>query len=273
MELWERKNYLTEIPFIFNSYIREYDISKANINILLWKNKISQNQYYELLNSPRDVRQYTIGMMQRNNEDIKNTLEQGFMECRKLFMTSNQLTDADILSTKNDAIYVINKIPKFTQFDNINFINKNTYTSYMSLNRRHIELYYVFDRISNFEKVDVKGISESKLEYHKKYFLDFICYYFDMIQNDGLNNLIDTFQGFYQNYVDMNLDIGYYRSFNEVSSFVLKWNRINSRTTYVINSEEILRRYSKDIIDITFNATLLREMYQYLSLIYFSNYK
>ena len=143
----------------------------------------------------------------------------------------------------------------------------------MSLNRRHIELYYVFDRISNFEKVDVKGISESKLEYHRKYFLDFICYYFDMIQNDGLNNLIDTFQGFYQNYVDMNLDIGYYRLFNEVSSFVLKWNRMNSRTTYVINSEEILKRYSKDIIDITFNATLLREMYQYLSLIYFSNYK
>lgn len=271
MELWERKNYLSDLPFIFNSYIREYDISKANINILLWKKVLNRSQYEQLMLSPRDVRQYTIGMMQRNDEKVKKILEEGFCECRKMFIQSNGLTDVDILSIKNDAIYIINKIPTYTQFDNINFLNKNTYTSYMSLNKKHIELYYVSDKIKGIEKIDVKGISDEKIEKHKEYFLDFIYFFFDMIQSDALENLIHSFQTFYQNYVNRKLDIGYYRTFNEISSFSLLWNRnLNLNLSYLIDSEEMMKQYPNNI-DISFNMNLLREMYQYLTMIYFSS--
>ena len=44
MNLYERKNYTLPIKYIFNSYIREYDISKANINILLYKDSLIRPQ-------------------------------------------------------------------------------------------------------------------------------------------------------------------------------------------------------------------------------------
>lgn len=273
MELWEYTNYLTEIPFMFNTYIREYDISKANINILFRKKAISEEQYHTLYQSPKDIRQYTIGMMQRNNEKIKETLENGFKECRKMFLEYNQLSNVDILSIKKDAIYVINKKPKYTEFDNIVFLNKNTYTSYMSLAKRRIELYYIRDRINNLEKVDVKGISDEKLKYHDNYFLDFIYYFFDIIQNENIESLISSFQTFYKNYVERQLEIGYYRPFNEVSSFVLDWkDDLNPTKKYMIDSLNMANKYRENI-DISYNANLLREMYQYLSYIYFSSHK
>ena len=88
------------IPFLFNSYIREYDISKANINILLSKGIIDRTMYDKLYQSPRDVRQYTIGMLLRQNEKYKEILEDGFCEYRKLFIESNSLEEKDILSIK-----------------------------------------------------------------------------------------------------------------------------------------------------------------------------
>ncbi|MDD3122052.1 MAG: hypothetical protein PHC62_00890 [Candidatus Izemoplasmatales bacterium] len=272
MELWERKNYLSDIPFMFNTYIREYDISKANINILLWKQKITQEYYHQLLNSPRNIRQYEVGMLQRNNEDIKLVLEEGFKECRKMFFESNELTDIDILSIKNDAIFIVNKIPKYTEFENIVFLNKNTYTSYMSLYRRNIELYYQSNRLTGEDHVDVKGISDTKLQYHKPYFLDFIYYFFDMIQNDGLDNLITNFQMFFNDYINRKLDVGYYRSFNETSSFMLDWNRtLNPSQRYMIDSLEMASRHA-DNINFSFNMNLLREIYGYISSIYFMHH-
>ena len=34
MKLYEQTNYLADIDYLLSTYIREYDISKANINIL-----------------------------------------------------------------------------------------------------------------------------------------------------------------------------------------------------------------------------------------------
>ena len=92
-----------------------------------------------------------------------------------------------------------------------------------------------------------------------------------MIQNDALENLIHSFQTFYQNYVNRKLDIGYYRTFNEISSFSLLWNRnLKWNLSYLIDSEEMMKQYPNNI-DISFNMNLLREMYQYLTMIYFSS--
>ena len=42
--LYEKKNYLNPIPYLFSD-IREYDISKANINILFAKGIIDEDKY------------------------------------------------------------------------------------------------------------------------------------------------------------------------------------------------------------------------------------
>ena len=44
-QLWERINYLTDKPFILSSNIYEYDITKANINVLRSMDMISEYEY------------------------------------------------------------------------------------------------------------------------------------------------------------------------------------------------------------------------------------
>ena len=63
--LYDKKNYLNPIPYLFSD-IREYDISKANINILFAKGIIDEDKYKYLYNLPRMDRQYTIGNMCKN---------------------------------------------------------------------------------------------------------------------------------------------------------------------------------------------------------------
>ena len=43
--LINRSYYTLNIPYLISRYIREYDISKANINILLYKKYIDQDMY------------------------------------------------------------------------------------------------------------------------------------------------------------------------------------------------------------------------------------
>ena len=65
-EFFNRKNYLLKVPYIFSSYIREYDISKANINILLAQGIINLDQYNYYVQLPKQDRQYQLGMLQKN---------------------------------------------------------------------------------------------------------------------------------------------------------------------------------------------------------------
>lgn len=267
MELYEITDYRSEIPFLFNNYIREYDIRKANINILYKNGILSEKDYNFLLQSPRDVRQYVIGNMQKD-ENINNTLMKGFKECRKLFIECNYLEESDILSIKKDAIFVINKIPKYCKFDNIEFVNKNVYTSYISFFNKRLELYYSSGK-TNIEKIDVKGISDNNLKYHEKYMLDFLYFVFEMIENDGLENTILCFNRFYDDYINKRLEIGYYRNFNSQSGFTLNFqDPFNKNRGYEIFNEKIALT-NFDNINISYNMNLLRILFQYLSSLQF----
>lgn len=270
MELYERSDYRSEIPFLFNNYIREYDISKANINILYWKNVLSHDMYIELYNSPRDVRQYVIGNMQKDSK-VNEILMNGFIECRKMFLTENGLTELDILSIKKDAIFIINKIPKVTKFGNIEFMQKNVYTSYMSFFNKKLELYYSSSKVTGngIEKIDVKGISEQKLIMHKDFMLDFLYYIFDMIENDSLENAIEGFRRFYNQYINKELNIGYYRNLNPESAFTINYKSpFNQFIKYEIE-QSYLAYKEFDSINISYNMNLLRIIFQYLSSIHF----
>lgn len=270
MEIYERTDYRSAIPFLFSNYIREYDISKANINILYWKNVISCETYMELYRSPRDVRQYVIGNMQKDSK-VNEILMNGFVECRRMFLMENGLTEMDILSIKKDAIFVINKIPRVTKFNNIEFVKKNTYTSYMSFFNKKLELYYSSDKVSENgqEKIDVKGISDHKLLYHKDFMLDFLYFIFDMIENDSLENTIAGFNCFYNLYINRELDIGFYRNFDPESAYTINYKSpFNQYITYQIEQSHLASR-EFDSINISYNMNLLRVIFQYLSSIHF----
>ena len=83
-----------------------------------------------------------------------------------------------------------------------------------------LELYYYLNRVDQEEKLDIKGISDEKIaKYHSNYMVDFLLYLFEVLSNQGVKDAILVLKGFYDNYINYNLDIGYYRELNSMSIF------------------------------------------------------
>ena len=257
-------NYTAPIDYIVSSYIREYDISNANINILLYKNLISLDDYKIYSNLDRFKRQYTIGMLQRKDKTIAKELNDGFKEIMDLFIKSNNIKEYEILSIKKDAIYLINKIPNITSFSNIEFITKNTYTSFYKISK--LEFYYFSSKINNLEQIDIKGINDEKIKLHENDFLEFLLILFETAENN-INDSVDLITTYYNRYINHELDIGHYREFNSRSQF-----RLITDSRYSTFFADILDNdFSRSNINIYYNLNIIVELYKIFTRVIFQN--
>lgn len=270
--LYLKDTYVAEgINYIISSYIREYDISKANINILLYYGVINQEEFSTILSMDRMERQITVGLMCRNGspngkydgKEVNKILSNGFVEFRRMFFEANEIEDYEVLSIRKDAIFLINKVPTTTQFSNVTFLNSEVYTSYYRLSR-HLEAYYFRDVINQVEKIDFKGISDNVLVYHKDHMLDFILYIFELAEAGEIETIVTTLSNFYKEYVTYNLDVGYYREFNSNSLIM-----INNKGVSKFGLQYVEESIDKTKIDIGYNLELLRNMISIFSQIYF----
>lgn len=260
--LYNMVNYKAKFPYLFSKYIREYDIQKANISILFNKGLIDRATYERLFISSREDRQVEIGLMIKYNKNISNELKKGIIEAKKMLFEANGITDSDILCIKNDAVFVIDKILKYTDFGLIKFVLKNEFTSYMSLDNGKVECYYSYDRISQSEKYEVKGLGNAFV-YHEEYLSDWIRFIFYEIESGRIESTIGNISNFYMDYISLNLDIGYYREFNSESLFAIN-NSIYK--IFSIQNREDLRH-----VNIMYNLNIIRTIHQYITNIYFMN--
>lgn len=260
--LYNMVNYKAQFPYLFSRYIREYDIQKANISILYSKGLIDRATYERLLISSREDRQIEIGLMIKYDKKISDELKKGIIEAKKMLFEANNLLDSDILCIKNDAVFVIDKMLKYTDFGLIKFVLKNEFTSYMSLDNGKIECYYFHDRINETELYEVKGLGNSYI-YHDEYMSDWIRFIFYEIESGRIESTIGNIYNFYLDYINLYLDIGYYREFNSESLFAIN-NSIYK--IFSIQNREDLRH-----VNIMYNLNIIRTIYQYITNIYFMN--
>lgn len=254
--LYKEKNYTINLNYLFNQYIREYDISKANINILFAKGVIDQELYYNLYNSERMVRQVYIGKMIRDNESIQEILNQGLIEYKQKFFESNGINDNDIISIKNDALFILNKAPRVLQFDNVQFVHKNTYTSFIRINE--LEIYYGYDK--GLEVIDIKGIKDSDIEMYHMEFLDIIINFFRYIQKNGAEVTLRYISEILNMYVNFQLPINAYRRFRSSNDYVLN-GYTESYGIYFL--EDNIQ--NKRSLNISHNFNILRTLHIYAS--------
>ena len=254
--LYKEKNYTIKLNYLFNQYIREYDISKANINILFAKGVIDENLYRQLYDADRMDRQVYIGMMIRNNEKIQEVLNEGIIEYKQKFFEANGITDADIISIKNDAVFVLNKAPRILKFDNIEFVHKNTYTSFMRLNE--IEVYYGCDLCD--EVIDIKGIKDSDIGKYHLGFLYIILDFLNTLQKSGAKPALDYITSIMTQYVKLELPIDIYRRFRSSNDYVLNGFTVGYSMSYLEDTMS-----NKKAIDITHNFNILKIMHMYAS--------
>lgn len=213
----ESLNLSPDLPYVISQYIREYDISKCNINMLLLDGKIDRDLYKDLYHSPKYIREIKVGNMIKSNSDLYNSIKNNIIKYRNMFFSSNGITNEDILTVKSDAIFTINKLASHTVFDEyVEFINKNTYTSFFKI--ENLELYYN----SDLDILDVKGINDKKLKKHTNGMLDLLKTIIFLIESNDLEYASKIISNIYNDYLNDELPIDYYRSFDSNSSFKLK---------------------------------------------------
>ena len=251
--IWENDTYRAPITFLVGRNIREYDISKGNINILLYFNIINQETYNFLYNLPKMERQIRVGIMQKDDR-IADAISNGFKEMRTLFCTQNNIEENEILAIKKDALYIIDKVPQYIKFRNVEFLCKNLYTSFYYIGG--LELYYN----SKYEILDVKGISDNTLHYHDNYMKDFLMYMFSLIEKRDYASAISDLNGFRNDYLNLKLPPGYYREFDNRSLYCVKYkyDGLNSYIPGITYDHQL-----KDL-DISFNNNILMELHRIL---------
>lgn len=264
-KIYDNINYSSDISYLTNTFIYEYDISKANINILYMKGVIDKTTYDHLYNSPRMMRQKYIGMLQKDKEVVK-ILKDGIIEAKKMLFEANNIQDYEVLSVKNDAVFIINRKLKVTEFGLINFVCKNVYTSYYKIG--YLELYYYFNNVNNNEYLHVKGISDEKIELHNEYMMSFIKDVFYSVQINGVEIAIRMLKDFYMQYITLALPIGYYRQFNPSSTFHFKFISKMGTGFELDNATEEM----KQDIDITYNISILLNLQKILASMYFTKH-
>ena len=238
--IYKRDTYINNnIPFIFNSEITEYDMKSAAFSIIKEFKLLDKSKIEKLSKLEKEKRNKQIGIYQRDDEAFKETLKLGFIEARRRFFEANSLNINDLLSIKKDAIFTKKKC-KYQEFGEILFRPKNTYTSYIYLKteRKSVELYY------NYEVLDVKGISDTKLDLHREYMLKFLNKYFNKMETDNVSSTLSWFMRFLTKYKNKELEVGYYRTFDDRS--IIEMDDVDTMT-FVFENE------TSDNIDIRYN--------------------
>lgn len=226
--LYKYDKYLDDnVDYIFNKEITEYDIKSAGLNIIK-KFKLMDDKKIDYLSGLEKLhRDIIIGKMQRQDKDFSKKLIDGFKECRRLFFEANDIEDDDVLSIKKDAIFLLRHVNN-TQFDNIKFVNKNEYISYIKLDK--YEIYH------NKGLLHVKGINDDILKLHDDGINKFLDMFFIMMESEPNEKKIKKFLSeFAYEYKNRLLPINFYREFNEKSLFKTNINFQSGLSSYLTN--------------------------------------
>lgn len=215
-KLYNRDFYLKkDVEYLVSKRIVEYDIKSAGFNLIKYFDLLPKDRINQLERFSKSQRQIEIGWISKYDKEFAVQLQKSFALARKMFFEANELNDDDILSIKKDAIFVITKKLAKTKFENINFTEKNVYSSYHRFG--NIEMYY--NSMTN--KLDIKGINNDSLYQHKNYFITFLCKVFRLIEYGDYDAIVSYIKEFVYKYKNRLLSKEFYRELNPENSYEL----------------------------------------------------
>lgn len=261
MSIWEKDRYVAPYEWLINKQIREYDLSKANISLLLEYGFINKKKYDEIFHMPREQREITVGLMQRDNPELAKGLSNCFKDARRRFFEINSINPDDVLYIDKDSITTINYLVPHTRIsENLEFKLKTEYTSFYRL--QFIDfLYYCNGSIETYR---LKGAGKQVAIKHKDHFMQFLLALAYSAQTDSLENCIGMIREFYYQYTNRLLEKEMYRELNTRSMYKVVNTGYHTYYTDAINS------IGYEYIDISHNADILRILYRIFTTEYFA---
>ncbi|MFW6015180.1 MAG: hypothetical protein ACOCRK_01935 [bacterium] len=122
--------------------ITEYDLRKANINVLYSGGLISKEKYIELKNSDKKKRVIEVGLMFRDDKKLHAEFTKRLKRYVDTFIMDNNLED-NIYEVVKDAVWVYGRYPKKRKYNEyVEFIKKREATSVLPIGLRNIVFYY-----------------------------------------------------------------------------------------------------------------------------------
>lgn len=260
--LYLNTNYITNEKFVTNRRIFEYDISKANINILYSKAIIDKDLYDLLYRKDKKSREIYIGYfikdnMEKHNKNYGKVIREGIEEMRKKFFSENDIRDDEVIRIANDAIYVTRPYEctrtSFKFDDNDHFIEFKLKNEFQTMVKLGTVVIFIYDNGYNYN-IDVKGIGDELLDLHKP-MLSAILNLINCIEKTDKNTAMREFYNLYIPYMNMELPAEYYREFNNFSSYRFHGLKEFGLMNYDFNMNSNYK------LDISYNQNILRELY------------
>ena len=259
--LSDRHTYELDIPY-YSGYIVEYDIRKANISALRSRDVITQEVYDMLFEADKQFREVYIGNMIKQDRSIYENIQAGIIDAKRKFFAANRIKNEEVLSIKNDAVFVLTSRKMKTTFNLYEFAKKGYYTFYFKSMKK--QFFYRFDNHTATDIVEVKGMSDEKLLYHKDFFLKFILDAFYNLQKSTIEETLNFCNQFYEEYVNKRLDIRYYRELSPDNIF-----RITRADKTSFGLTDVDPQYL-DLLDINYNLRIIRDLINVVNMIYFN---
>ena len=228
-KLYERDLYTTkDVEYIISKRIIEYDIKSANVNLCRYYNLLPEEELEKIEAMDKHNRVVYIGKLQKD-KTFANKLSKAFENIRKQFFIANGINDSDILSIKKDAIFIVGKRCRNTNFGNITFVEKNVYSSYHKLNG--LEFYYS----GGEDRLDVKGIDDKSLYLYQK-FINILKRLFRYLERGQKEEFVRFIKDFTKNYKDKKLSYEYYKEFKPKGTYTLIQDDANKNMVFSLDS-------------------------------------
>lgn len=207
--LYKKTSYLCKLPIIQNR-ITEYDIRSANTTMLRRSRMVKSSTLDEIEALPGHERKVIIGKMELRDPRLKKTIARGILQAKRELFEANSIQDNEILSIKNDAVFIIGRKLRTTQFGPVEFRPKNVYALYLNIEK--IEFYYD----SKNDIIAVKGVKDEVVEHpdHQEGMVKFfatVMKYLVYDRKDALRRYLIEFSSAYK---EKKLPVVYYREFN-----------------------------------------------------------
>ena len=168
--LWFNPN----IMYLFRKNIVEYDMQTASLAISERYHLMDDVRLEQLRNMPKDQRTREVGLMQRDDKEFSDAMINGILQTRQEFLNINHLDDSNIICLHSDAIIFNMSTHIHDKIDNVKFIPKHAWSSYMRY--QNIEIYYADGCI------DYKGIPREMLKMHTLGINRYLLKIFSMIE-------------------------------------------------------------------------------------------
>lgn len=194
-----------QILYMFRKNIVEYDMQAASLSVSRRFKLIDETRLIQLEQMPKEQRTVQVGLMQKENKEFSERMIQGVIQTRQEFLDKNHIAENDILCCHSDAVIFNQKKGHIhDSIDNVKFVNKNQWTSYMYYNG--IEMYYADGFIT------YKGIPKEKLKMHTLGINKYLIEIFQMIE-DYDDNIFKHMRKFQERYLLEKLPSYYYYPF------------------------------------------------------------